>query len=297
MATGFFPSPNIPQPQNVQSGSGYPLNPGPTGGVGAFGAVPGAVGLPNPYKDLGGVVPGLPGLNAGASGVIGNELGGILSPQTQMAMQDLEARMAQQSGMPGTNMRAGTLGGNRSARDLGLTIEQLQRQGLQDYNATIPTISRTQTVDPSQQIGLAQWNAINRSAPDPTLAANYSKYLFDQYLAQMRGPGRGTSGGGGPAGGTGYAPTPSAPSGPSAFGSRYGSPTGSGQPYDPLNDVFGTDPTSLGEMGDWWNQPTTPDLISQNSYAPVAGQPPVAPDYTQSDTGYDPLAGFGDLGF
>lgn len=247
----------------------YNINPGPVSGTNPFGYIPGPVGTPDPYADLSKVFPGLGAANSQVSSDLLNQLKGVLSPETQAAIQDASARFGVRSGMPGSGLVA-----NRTARDLGLTTEQLQQQGLQNYNSLIPTISGTQTLNPAQQIALAQWNAINRSAPDPTQAANYAKQLFDEYLARMRGP----------AGGTGNYASPTQPAAPAATPGRTGPGAFPAYPYagpstpgtgdassypadqagDPLDAVFGTDPATLNDLGDWWNQApvgtvTTPD--------------------------------------
>lgn len=265
----------------------FNINPAPQPGQGPFGTVPGPVGLPNPAGDLNTAIGGgLPGLNNQLSQNILGQLQGRLSPETLAQIQDFGATRGQASGMPGSG-----LGRNRTLRDLGLTTQQVQQQGISNYNQTIPTISRTQTVDPSQQIQLAQWNAINRAAPDPGQAAAYAKTLFDQYLAKMRGPGGGTGGGGygAPQGGT-VAPTGGGYSGPVGFGFNDLAPGsgGGGYAYDPLDEVFGTDPGTIADLGNWWEQPVASDTTS--SY-----DQPI--DYASSDTGYDPMADFGSLGF
>lgn len=164
----------------------YAVNPAPTSGVGVFGAVPGPVGLPNPAGDLAAQYPNLPQTNQALSANILSQLSGQLSPGTLKMMQDAEAAQAIKSGMPGTNVQRGTLMGNRSVRDLGLTAEQQVQQGIANYNRTIPTVSGTQTVSPALESELAMWNAINRSAPDPAASGNYAQQLFNQYLQQMR---------------------------------------------------------------------------------------------------------------
>lgn len=244
---GFNPQQALPGSQTVTPGgsAGYNINPAPQPGQGPFGTVPGPVGLPDPYSDLSRALPILPGLNSQVGNNLINQLQGRLSPETQQAIQDASARFGVGSGMPGSGLMR-----YRTARDLGLSTEALQQQGMQNYNQTIPTISRTQTVDPNTQIGLAQWNAINRSAPDPTQAAAYAKQLFDEYLNAMRGPGGGRQGGGGPSGGTMAPPSTGGYTGPRGFGFNDlapGSGGGDGYSGDPLDYMFGFDP----EAQDW----------------------------------------------
>lgn len=258
------------------------INPAPTSGQGPFGAVPGAVGLPDPYGDLSKVFPALSGANAAVGTNLLSGLGGQLAPGTLKMMQDLEAQQAVGGGMPGTNMRGGTLFGNRSVRDLGLTAEQVKNQAMQQYTSLIPTIKGTQTVSPGEQTALAQWNAINRAAPDPTQAASYAERLFNDYLLGMRGPGGSTRGYTSPAGGTGMmAPTTTASTGassPSVF--PFNTPDTGGGGLDPLLATFGYDPEAMASLGDWWNQApsgattgtasTPPDLTG--AYADYGGE-------------------------
>lgn len=174
----------------------FSLNPTARAGQGAFGAVPGAIGLPSPYRDLSGVFPNLSGTNAAVSRDILSKLSGTLSPQTQAAIHDAGAAWGLSSGVPGSGIQE-----NRTLRDIGLTSEQQQQQGLQDYASLVPVISGTQTVSPNLQTEIAATNAQFAAAPDPTQAASYAKTLFDEYLRMLQGGGGG--GGRGPAGGTG----------------------------------------------------------------------------------------------
>lgn len=247
--------------------SAFNPNPAPHGGVGVFGAVPGQLGLPDPYGDLSAHLPGLANLNAGASGVVQSQLSGELSPETQAAIQDAAARFGISSGMPGSG-----LVGYRTARDFGLTAMQLQQQGLQNYGPLIGAISSTQTLNPALQNEIASQNAINAAAPDPSQAGSYAKNLFDQYLAtigQNRGGGTtrvgGTGGGGGGQGsGTGiYAQPIISPSG------RYG-----GGQY--------SDSTGYNDQGY--------PALGGGTGAFAAPQAPVAPSY---GGGYQDYTGFG----
>lgn len=154
---------------------------------GAFGTVPKDVPMPNPFGDLSSIYPNLAAANAAVSGNVESQLAGELSPATQAAIQDAAARFGVTSGMPGSGLAR-----NRTVRDLGLTTEAIQDQGLKNYLAAINQISATQTVNPTLQTEINTTNTLNRAAPNPTDAANYSKTLFDQYLQTLRGPGGGT---------------------------------------------------------------------------------------------------------
>lgn len=180
------------------SSGGFNLHPQPTSGQGAFGAVPGQLGLPDPAGDLARQVPGLSGLNSSASAGIQAKLNGELSPGTLNALKNASAQYGVSSGMPGSGLSSNQFLGNVAGAS-----EAQQAAGIQQYNSYIPTVSGTQTVNPALQNEIATQNSLNAAAPDPTQAASYAKQLFDQYLAQMRGPGGGTSGG--PGGGSGAA--------------------------------------------------------------------------------------------
>lgn len=164
-------------------GSQFNLNPNPQSGSGAFGAVPGAIGMPDPFGDLSNVYPNLSGSNTAASQAILSRLRGELSPDTINAIRDAAATFGVGSGMPG-----GGLSRNLTLRDLGRTREDLISRGLQEYNALLPTISGTQTVRPETQVDIATQNALNRAAPNPTAAANYAQQMFDKYLKLQSAP-------------------------------------------------------------------------------------------------------------
>ena len=154
---------------------------------GPFGSIPKDVPMPNPFGDLSKIYPGLGAANAAAGANIASQMAGQLSPATQAAIQDASAQFGVSSGMPGSGLQR-----SRTVRDLGLSTEAIQDQGLKNYLAALGVISNTQTVNPALQTEINTQNTLNRSAPDPTAAAAYSKTLFDQYLANMRGPGGGT---------------------------------------------------------------------------------------------------------
>lgn len=153
----------------------YNINPPPQPGTGAYGTVPGTVGLPDPFVDLSRIYPNLSGANSKIAGNIGSELNGELSPETIAQIQDDAARFGVSSGMPGSG-----LAGYRGLRSLGLNVEAQKRQGLQDYNSLIPNLSKTQTVSPETQINLADRNSVYGAAPNPTTANEKAQSLFRQ---------------------------------------------------------------------------------------------------------------------
>lgn len=185
----LYYQPGAPATTTYGTNPAFNLNPGPRSGAGAFGAVPGAIGAPNPFGDLSGVYPNLSGTNKQVSADILSKLSGTLSPETMNSIKNASAAWGVGAGVPGSGIQT-----SRGLRDIGLTSEQLQQQGLQDYASLIPTISRTQTVSPELQTQIAATNAQMAAAPDPTQAASYAKQLFDEYLAKLSG---------GPSGGTG----------------------------------------------------------------------------------------------
>jgi hypothetical protein len=205
-------------------GTGYPAPtpyPAGTGGAqsfnyvgGPYGGVPAPVNMPTPYTDLGAVYPNLSGTNAQLSSVIGSQLRGELSADTQAAIQDAAARFGVTSGMPGSGLQR-----NRVARDFGMTSQQLQQQGIQNYNSLIPTIKGTQTVSPETQIGLNERNAYMAAMPNPGAAAAESERIYQKYLNQAAGGGGGfpqpgmPGGGGSRSGGSSAQPSPAAGTG------------------------------------------------------------------------------------
>ena len=137
---------------------GYQPNvtPGTQGGQGPFGAVPGTVGLPQPYSDLSSVFPDLGGSNSAISSDIMAELEGGLSPGTLGAIGQAQNSFG----------IAGPV--NTSPLSLGETDQQIQSAGLGAYGGIIPTISTTQTVSPEVQAQIEEFNAQQAAAPNPT---------------------------------------------------------------------------------------------------------------------------------
>lgn len=155
---------------------------------GPFGGNVAPIPMPNPSQDLAAQVPGLGVLNKQASGVIGSQLAGQLNPDTITAIRNAGATQAAASGMPGTNAIAGTLGGNKTLRDIGLTSAQTQQQGISNYNSFVPTVSGTQTVAPALQTEINTQNAVSAAAPNPAAAQTYAQQLFQSYINQLNKP-------------------------------------------------------------------------------------------------------------
>jgi len=243
----------------------YNINPGTQSGSGAYGAVPGAIGLPNPAEDLAALYPNLTGANTQVSQNIMGELKGELSPETINSIQDEAARFGVASGMPGSG-----LSGNRGLRNLGLSVENLQGKGLSDYLSALTGISHTQTVSPELQSTIAGRNAEMAAAPNPQEAAQRL-----EQLARGGGSGGPSPWGGGnintpgirlPSGGT------TAPK-PMDLSSLYGRAS---QVYNAVGPFDDSTPSVLTSGGFY-------DLPTGNAYG---GGP---------DSGYQDIAGYGNF--
>ena len=179
-----------------------------SGGSAVFGSRVGQVGMPDPFSDLSAVYPNLSETNAAVSGNIMSQLKGELSPGTISAIQDAAATFGVSSGMPGSGLQW-----NRALRDIGLTSNQVQQQGMQNYGSMLPVFSGTQTVNPETQFGINFQNAVSRAAPDPTAAGNYALELYNRYLEALGGsdgPAGGTVSTGGRSGAMAYLTAPGA---------------------------------------------------------------------------------------
>ena len=266
----------------------FDLNPQPQFGVSnPFGAVPGPIGLPDPYGDLNTAVGGnLGDINSSVFGNLMSMSRGQIPMADQAAMQDAQAAKAAAMGMPGTNVMPGTVMGNRSARDYGLTQMQLMNQAAQQYPALTGAVKNTQTVSPELQTQIAATNALNASAPNPTMAANYAQQLYDQYLQRARGPGGGTGGASmmrdmqsmipqstrdmswfyQPAGGGGAA-APQTTSGSSSYDSGFDLDTAMMNQFgwDTSDSGSSSDPYSTGYYGDYGG------MFGNNYYDPSMG--------------------------
>jgi hypothetical protein len=158
----------------------YNVNPATQTGSGTYGAVAGATDIPDVYSQLSDVYPGLASTNQATSSALLSKLQGQLSPATVSAIQDASARFGVSSGMPGSGLQR-----NLSLRDIGLTSEQQQQQGLQDYGNILSAVSNTQTVKPETQIATSQQNAALAAQPNPEAASNYALDLYNTYLDKI----------------------------------------------------------------------------------------------------------------
>jgi hypothetical protein len=161
---------------------------------------------PSLYEQTTKALPGLATAGNLATNSILSQLQGDISPQAQKNMQDLYARFAVGSGMPGTNAIPGTLANNAALLGNYRTTEQLQQQGLQNYANVLGAVGQQQ-IHPETLAEIAAHNATLGAAPNPQAAAEQQLANYFASLNAARSMGlRGQGGGGGgynPAGGTG----------------------------------------------------------------------------------------------
>lgn len=264
----------------------FDINPPSQPGQGAFGTVPGAIGLPDPFGDLNKAVGGgLGATNQMALGDIQAELGGVISPSTYNALNLAAAQRGVGGGMGFSGLTTNDLFGN-----IANFSENQQQRGIQNYNQLIPTISKTQTVDPTLQTEVASRNATFGAAPNPAAAASYARQLFEEYLNKLRGGAGSTPRGGytivgSPAGGT--APVAPRAPGVGGGGGGVGLPAGGvslpgsqdffdwftgGGIYDPSTgtQVGGGSPTDFGSYAPG-ESPTAPVTYAGGVPPPAGG--------------------------
>lgn len=144
---------------------------------GAFGTSVAPIQQPKSiYDELKANVPNYGALTSSAVGNIGSELSGNINPQTLQMLQNQAATRGVTSGMPGSGLNLETLLGNE-----GLTSQNLQHQGLTDYNTFTGTAGSQQT-DPALAASISTQNAFDAAAPDPNAANSYAQMLFQKYL-------------------------------------------------------------------------------------------------------------------
>ena len=183
----------------------YNINPKPQSGSGAYGAVPGAIGIPpNLYSqvnDIKGAAPLAPKVAQN----IGYGAAGQIDPDVQSLLQDKAATLGVTSGS--TGLGYGTFAGNNYLKSLGLTSYQQKQQATNDYLNFLPTVGKTMT-DPELALTTAQQNAVWKAAPNPGQAAGAMT------AATRNGFNYAGGGGGMPSFSTGGgAPAPSLPTG------------------------------------------------------------------------------------
>lgn len=156
--------------------------PQPQTGTGAFGLVPGPIGIPSPFADISAIYPGLEGQNAALSQNISDELAGKLSPDTDANLRNMAATFGTTTGMPGSDFS------NRfGLYNTALATQALKERGAQDYQKLLPTIFATQTAGPQLEAQIAAQNAFNAAAPNPDARAWYQRFAPNQAVSATSG--------------------------------------------------------------------------------------------------------------
>lgn len=169
----------------------YNANPSPQSGSGPFGSVPGAIPIPQPYQNVGHVFPQLQAVQGASGSDILGELEGQLSPETLQTIQNQGAAFGVNSGMgPGSGVQ-----NHFDLMSAANASQGLQQGGIQNYGRIVGPSAQYLTVAPSVEAQIAEDNAINAAAPNPTLAglANIGSYIgglgWSYALNQARGGG------------------------------------------------------------------------------------------------------------
>lgn len=286
-------------PPNANALPNYNITPQPTGGNGAYGLVPGTIGIPpSTWQQLSGINPSFDQ----TSGILSNiksEIEGDLTPQQKKNIQDIAARFGVSSGMPGSNAVPNSLAFNKTLRDVGLDTYAVQQQGQKDYLSLLQGVGGQQTPQ-GLAAEIAAHNAQLRAAPDPAQAAERQLANYWNALNALRGPGGGTGQGPGPQGGTGtLAPQAlgfGGISGGSSLGVGFGSPvsrnanTGTGPGF---GGVPGQPGMAYNDLMDMYGDTTPIDYtggLPQDVYDFWSGGTPVNPGGVNYDQG---VGGFG----
>jgi hypothetical protein len=160
----------------------FSLNPTPTEGGGTtFGQVPGALGIPPSVWEQEQNIPGMPAAVTSNMGNINSELAGTLSPTTTENLENSAAARGLTLGQGGNT----GLVNESLLKTLGLTQEELQQAGATNLNQFLST-SGQQQQNPALLAEIADSNAKNAAAPNPTLAA-------EEAIALGQGGGIGSS--------------------------------------------------------------------------------------------------------
>lgn len=150
-----------------------------------YGGIPNLPTTQNLQSNLTGIlnqaIPGYTGLTQSASSIISDAMGGKLPSDVQNLIKNNAATQAAASGMPGSNAIGGTLQGNRTLRDLGLTSLQRQDTGFRDLISLLQGVSGTAAPTFGQAQDQANTIATYKAAPDPEAAAREQERLFNQY--------------------------------------------------------------------------------------------------------------------
>lgn len=157
---GYTPSTDYGSPS-----TGYNITPGPQAGQGAYGAVPGAIGIPPDYwTQMQSIYPVTPQAQQ-ASRIIGSQMAGELSPEEIATYQRLGAQFG--AGITGGPTQ---FSGRQGLLSVGRKVSDVQQQGILNYEAMLKALSGTLT---PQELAaqIANRNATMAAAPDPQQAA------------------------------------------------------------------------------------------------------------------------------
>lgn len=143
------------------------------GGGSPYGSVPAPIGVTSPYQQTASLVPGLPNLTSGASGVIGSELSGNLSPGTMQMLGTAAAERGVASGMPGSGLST-----NDFLESVGISSEQLTQQGVGNYLQLLTGMG-SQQINPATQVQVGEYNSTMGAAPDPAAASTMLESLLN----------------------------------------------------------------------------------------------------------------------
>lgn len=163
------------------------------GGSDAYGSKPVLPTTGQLQTDITGIlnqaIPNFSGLSGQASSIIGDAMSGRLPQDVQNLIQDRAATQAVMGGLPGTSNLSGSLFGNRTLRDLGITSLGQQQQGVKDLISLLQGFSGVAA--PTFAQAQEQANAIAKyeSAPDPSAAAAEQERLYNKYSNPAAGSG------------------------------------------------------------------------------------------------------------
>lgn len=161
--------------------------PTPQAGYGAYGGVPGQIGIPTDiYSQVNSAIPGLAGVGAGAAGVIGGQVAGVVNPDVQNLLQQKAASMGVGGG--GGVGVPGSFTSNNFLASLGETSQQQQQSGVDNYLKFLGGVGQTQT-DPNLAFQVSQQNAVDAAAPNPAAAVAAQTSEFDKYMNMIKGGG------------------------------------------------------------------------------------------------------------
>lgn len=211
----------------------FNLNPQPQGGSGTFGAVPGAIGAPPSIWEQTQAIPGMSNLTGQNTSLIGSQMNGNLSPSTIGSLTDSAAARGVQLGQGGSTGLTNEI----LLKTLGITHEQLQQQGQQNYLSFLGT-SGQQQQNPQLLAEIASRNATMAAAPNPTAASQYLMGLSRGSGGGSRIPNYANILGGGGGSGGGYGGYGNLLSNGGSYNNNSGSFNNGGFLYNPYTGAY-----------------------------------------------------------